>query len=119
MSNDYGVEEEFDISESDKEQYGDSCVLNKYLGIDSAAVRVDRPDLTQVENNTKGSTEATLKAIIKLLQSSSRKKREVQRKQNIVSQWQNITALYDRLLLLAFLIGIGAVSIWFMTLSPN
>lgn len=62
--------------------------------------------------------DVTLTLILKELQQSSDRVLWNKRRHRITEQWQNVAAMYDRILLIMFMAGILGVSIWFITLSP-
>lgn len=75
--------------------------------------------MTQVESNAEDNVAVLLVKIVKQLKSMAKVNEEEARKQNVMSGWQDVMALVDRLLLFLFLGCVAAVSIWFMTLSPS
>ncbi|XP_067951352.1 neuronal acetylcholine receptor subunit alpha-10-like [Watersipora subatra] len=78
---------------------------------------------TQDANRPSDSTKAKMELLLKHMLSELKEKRarytETRNEEEIVEQWQLMTAMYDRLFFVIFLGIVGGISIWFLSMDAR
>lgn len=71
------------------------------------------------ENKAMTNVEITLGHILDELQMSSNKIREAKMQDDIAEQWRYVAAMYDRVLMVIFMLLIFSITLWFVTATPT
>lgn len=75
------------------------------------------PSCGKIANMTK--VESLLTEILKEMNTLMEKTKEQSRVDDIVEQWRHVAAMYDRIMMVVFMLAVIGITLWFVNLSPS
>lgn len=106
------------MSHDEKKHDGTNGSAVNIMDVDSDEGSDEQP-LPPTENKAMTNIESTLGHILDEFQTSSNKIREAKMQDDIAEQWRYIAAMYDRVLMVIFMLLIFSITLWFVTATPT